>query len=121
MTHCPRVHCRGLLLTRKVRTDEGRLEEVYCPACSRIYAAQSEDGYRPYRVRFRPDVEAFLGQRAGFFDRKAERERLFFSNSAGQDNDDNGGNVPLRIAHALEDVDTTFLDESPPTSPLDTE
>lgn len=112
MTHCPRPHCGGLLLTREVLTEEGRLQETYCAACSRLYEVIGVHPYDPYRVRFRDDVEAFLArprrQRNGEGRTSESEDPASPSSHALPDISHTGGIVPARIARELLDVESTW-------------
>lgn len=114
MRHCPRPHCGGLLLTREVRTEEGRLQETYCVACSRLYTTSVVHPYDPYRVTFRDDVEAFLAhprrQRNGAGRTSDAEDPASPSSPAPPDISHTGGIVPAHIARELPDVDSTWWD-----------
>lgn len=65
---CPRPQCGGQLFERDVVTTEGAVRELFCHLCSRTWFVKSLAPYRPVRVRFRPEVEASLVEKAdGFF------------------------------------------------------
>lgn len=115
MTHCPREFCGGLLLTRSVLTDEGRLEETYCAACSRLYAAHSTDPYRAHRIQFSPAVEAFLDVRRVWEPWTAPRsgdaaDPASPSSFADPEISHTGGSVSSRIARDLPDDPLTLPD-----------
>lgn len=105
MTHCPREHCGGLLLTRSVQTDEGCLEETYCASCSRLYTARSTDPYRPCRVRFSESVEAFLDVRRVWepWQRRDASDPASSSSFADPEISHTGGSVSAHIVRALPD------------------
>lgn len=96
---CRRSICGGLLLTRRVVTSEGAIEEVYCVACARISASRVLAPYPAYRVQFRAEVEAAL-------DRAASRS----STHADRDSDDTMGIVWPRDVPDEPSVDRGWLD-----------
>lgn len=62
---CGRKGCGGLLANRTVVTREGMLEQDYCVSCGRLCdRGVVSDPYGPPRVRFTPEVEAALHERA---------------------------------------------------------
>lgn len=62
---CLHKGCGGLLANRTVVTREGVLEQDYCVSCGRLRdRGVVSDPYGPPRVRFTPEVEAALHERA---------------------------------------------------------